>query len=45
VYVVGLDAGGELGADLELSPAATTDEAAEEALRALSAAGVLPAGD
>ena len=43
VYVVGIDAGGELGADLELPPAATADEAAEEALRALAAAGVLPA--
>jgi len=43
VYVVGLDAGGEFGADLELTPAATADEAAEEALRALAAAGVLPA--
>ena len=45
VYVVGIDAGGELGADLELAPAATADEAAEEALRALAAAGVLPAAD
>jgi bifunctional enzyme CysN/CysC len=43
VYVIGMDAGGELGADLELPPAATADEAAEEALRALAAAGVLPA--
>ena len=42
VYVVGLDAGGEFGADLELTPAATADEAAEAALRALTAAGVLP---
>jgi bifunctional enzyme CysN/CysC len=44
VCVVGMDAAGELGADVELTPAATVDEAAEEALRALSAAGVLPAG-
>ena len=43
VYVVGMDAGGELGADLELAPSATADEAAEEALRALAAAGILPA--
>ena len=42
MYVVGMDAGGELGADLEVSPAATADEAAEEALRALTVAGVLP---
>ena len=43
VFVIGMDAGGELGADLELPPAATAEEAAEEALRALAAAGVLPA--
>jgi bifunctional enzyme CysN/CysC len=42
VYVVGVDAGAEVGADLELSPATTADEAAEETLRALAAAGVLP---
>ena len=41
VCVVDLDAGGDLGADIELSGAAG-DEAAEEALRALTAAGVLP---
>jgi bifunctional enzyme CysN/CysC len=45
VFVVGVDAGAEVGADLELSPAATADEAAEEALHALAAAGVLPATD
>ena len=43
VFVIGMDAGGELGADLELPPAATAEDAAEEALRALAAAGVLPA--
>ena len=42
VYVVGVDAGAEVGADLELSPAASAGAAAEEALRALAAAGVLP---
>jgi len=45
VFVVGMEAGGDLGADLDLPPAATADEAAEEALRALAAAGVLPDGD
>ena len=45
VFVVGVDAGAEVGADLELSPAATADAAAEEALHALAAAGVLPAAD
>ena len=43
VYVVGIDPGAEIGADLELAPAATAEAAAEEALRALAAAGVLPA--
>ena len=43
VYVVGVDAGAEVGADLELAPAASADAAAEETLRALAAAGVLPA--
>jgi bifunctional enzyme CysN/CysC len=43
VFVVGMDAGGELGADLDLPPDLPVDEAAEEALRALTAAGVLPA--
>ncbi|MCX6372264.1 MAG: GTP-binding protein [Actinobacteria bacterium] len=42
VFVVGVDSGAEIGADLELTPATTADEAAEEALRALTAAGVLP---
>jgi hypothetical protein len=45
VFVVGMEAGGDLGADLDLPPAAGADAAAEEALRALAAAGVLPAGD
>ena len=45
VFVVGMESGGELGADLELTPATSADEAAEEALRALAAAGVLPARD
>lgn len=52
VVVVDMDAGGDLGADLELTPApgaaaadvaAASDGAAEEAIRALTAAGVLPA--
>lgn len=43
VYVVDMDAQGDLGADLEIPPAAVTgDGAAEEALRALAAAGALP---
>ena len=42
VCVVDMEAGGDLGADVELT-GATDDEAAEEALRALTAAGVLPA--
>ena len=42
VYVVGVDPGDEVGADLELPRSASADEAAEEALRALAAAGVLP---
>ena len=42
VYVVGVDPGDEIGADLELKVAASADEAADEALRALAAAGVLP---
>jgi bifunctional enzyme CysN/CysC len=41
VCVVDMEAGGDLGADIELT-GATDDEAAEEALRALTAAGVLP---
>ncbi len=45
VFVIGMEAGGDLGADLDLPPAATADAAAEEALRALAAAGVLPDGD
>ena len=45
VYVVGVDPGAGIGADLELAPTASADEAAEEALRALAAAGILPAGD
>ena len=42
VYVVGMDAGGDLGADLELPAGSDPEEAAEDALRALTAAGVLP---
>jgi bifunctional enzyme CysN/CysC len=45
VFVVGMEAGDDLGADLDLPKAAGADEAAEEALRALVAAGVLPGGD
>jgi len=41
VCVVDMDAGGDLGADVELA-AADTDGAAEEALSALTAAGVIP---
>ncbi len=44
VYVVGLDAGEELGADLEVAPGTTAAEAAEQALRALAAADILPTG-
>ena len=42
VYVVGMDAGGDLGADLELPAGSDPEQAAEDALRALTAAGVLP---
>jgi bifunctional enzyme CysN/CysC len=42
VCVVDMDAGGDLDADIELT-VADGDEAAEEALRALAAAGVVPA--
>ena len=41
VCVVDMDSGGDLGADIELT-AADTGDAAEEALRALTAAGVIP---
>jgi bifunctional enzyme CysN/CysC len=41
VCVIDMDSGGDLGADIELT-GATDDEAAEEALRALTAARVLP---
>ncbi|NLE22009.1 MAG: adenylyl-sulfate kinase [Actinobacteria bacterium] len=41
VVVVDMDAGGDLGADIEFPPG-PDDEAAEAALRALAAAGVLP---
>jgi bifunctional enzyme CysN/CysC len=44
VCVVDMDAGGDLGADLTLSTATGADDA-EEALRALAAAGVAPAAD
>ncbi len=42
VFVVDMDAGGDLGADIELPPGAD-DEAAKGALRALAAAGAVPA--
>jgi bifunctional enzyme CysN/CysC len=42
VYAVGLDAGAELGSDIELAATSSPDEAAAEALRALTAAGILP---
>jgi hypothetical protein len=42
VFVIGRGDGGDLGADLDLPASLATDEAAEEALRALTAAGVLP---
>ncbi|HTX68819.1 MAG TPA: GTP-binding protein [Thermoleophilia bacterium] len=42
VCVVDMDAGGDLGANVELNPPEDADEAAEAALRALTAAGVLP---
>jgi len=43
VFVIGRGDGGDLGADLDLPASLATDEAAEAALRALTAAGVLPA--
>jgi hypothetical protein len=43
VFVIGRGDGGDLGADLDLPTSLATDEAAEEALRALTAAGMLPA--
>jgi bifunctional enzyme CysN/CysC len=43
VCVVDLDSGGDLGADVELRRSTDADTAAEEALRALAAVGVLPA--
>ncbi len=42
VFVVGRGDGGDLGADLDLPPELGIDEAADEALRALTTAGVLP---
>ena len=42
VFVVGRGDGGDLGADLDLPPELGVDEAAEEALRALTAAEILP---
>jgi len=42
VFVIGRGDGGDLGADLDLPASLATEEAAEEALRALTAAGVLP---
>ena len=41
VFVIGRGDGGDLGADLDLPASLATEEAAEEALRALTAAGVL----
>jgi bifunctional enzyme CysN/CysC len=43
VCVVDMDAEGDLGADLTLTPAAEARQAEEEALRALASAGVVPA--
>jgi bifunctional enzyme CysN/CysC len=43
MYVVGSGEAGGLQADLELPASLTADEAAEQALRALTAAGVVPA--
>ena len=42
VFVIGRGDGGDLGADLDLPADLGVEEAAEEALRALTAAGVLP---
>ena len=42
VYVIGRGDGGDLGADLDLPPELDVEAAAKEALRALTAAGVLP---
>jgi bifunctional enzyme CysN/CysC len=42
VCVVDMDAEGDLGADIELTAADAGDAAAEEALRALAAAGIIP---
>ena len=44
MYVAGLGDAGDLGADLELPAAATPGEAADEVLRALTAAAVVPGG-
>jgi bifunctional enzyme CysN/CysC len=42
VFVIGRGDGGDLGADLDLPATLAIEEAAQEALRALTAAGVLP---
>jgi len=42
VFVVGRGDGGDLGADLDLPPELDAEQAADEALRALTAAGVIP---
>ena len=42
VIVVGRGDGGDMGADFDLPPDLAPEEAAAEALRALTAAGVLP---
>ena len=43
VFVIGRGDGGDLGADLDLPTTLAIEEAAQAALRALTAAGVLPA--
>jgi bifunctional enzyme CysN/CysC len=42
VFVIGRGDGGDLGADLDLPASMAVEKAAEEALRALTAAGALP---
>ena len=42
MFVIGDGDAGDLRADLELPAGLTADEAAEQALRALAAAGVVP---
>ena len=45
MYVVGLGDAGDLGADLELPASATPGEAADQVMRALAAAVVVPGGE